>query len=148
MDMMFKQASSFDSDMSAWDVAQVADMDSMCNAATSFQQDLCARADTFKYDDCPRDIFAVSGCKYSVDPQSAKQGRFCASTCQAVTVVWSTVSCPCSVGDFVFLPMLLNDLLYFPFHRNSWMRVKQQTPLSLRMPVKLSLLPLVPALLE
>ena len=111
MSLMFSSATSFDSDMSTWDIAQVVYMDSMFSGASSFRQDLCAWVDAFKYSESPRGIFTASSCKYPVDPHPDHRGPFCGSTYQAATVVWSTVSCPCSIGDFMVLQMLLNDLL-------------------------------------
>merc|ERR1712238_602391 len=92
--MGFFNATSFNSDISAWDIARVANMDSMFEAAHSFQQDLCLWSDKFNYAQAygnPREIFTSSGCKYSANPQLDKPGPFCASTCQAATVVWSTL---------------------------------------------------------
>ena len=115
MDRMFFQSTSFNSDISAWDMTQVALIDSMFVGATSFQQDLCAWADTFNYANRHGDIFVGSGCKYLVDPYPDHRGPFCASTCQAAaTVVWSTVSCPCSIGDFSILRVCCS-LIYFYF---------------------------------
>ena len=53
----------------------------MFNGAASFNQDLCAWGDAFRYDRA-ENIFAKSGCKNTSTPQEDQKGPFCASTCE------------------------------------------------------------------
>ena len=81
MNRMFQYATSFNGDLSLWDVSQVQDMSWMFYGAWSFNQDLCAWADkNFPYAKAST-IFAWSGCTYQSPPQIEQGGPFCASTC-------------------------------------------------------------------
>ena len=72
--------SGFNQDISDWDVSSVTDMTRMLYGATSFNQDLCAWGDKFPYDPAG-DIFEGSGCTFQDTPQESQQGPFCASEC-------------------------------------------------------------------
>jgi surface protein len=81
MQGMFNGASSFNVDVSLWDISQVQDMSYMFYDASLFNNNLCAWADkTFPYTKAT-DIFTNSGCTYQSTPQIDQGGPFCASTC-------------------------------------------------------------------
>ena len=77
---MFEEATSFNIDISKWDISSVATTGFMLNRATSFNQDLCAWGDKFPYNNSDL-IFDLSGCNFTDTPQESQQGPFCASEC-------------------------------------------------------------------
>ena len=78
---MFNGASSFNGDLSSWDISNVINMNYMFWGATSFNQDLCAWGDKFPYDNADG-IFANSGCTNTSTPEEDQKGPFCASECE------------------------------------------------------------------
>ena len=78
---MFYHATSFNGDLSSWNIGGVKDMYQMFDGATSFNQDLCAWGDKFPYDRA-YEIFANSGCNNTSTPQVDQKGPFCASECE------------------------------------------------------------------
>ena len=89
MERMFAQASSFNSDVSSWNIGSVTNLNDMFEGATSFNQNLCAWGETFPYDpeysgfeyNVVNDMFSDSGCAYQDAPQEDTKGPFCASDC-------------------------------------------------------------------
>jgi surface protein len=77
---MFFQASSFNQDLSNWDVSRVEDMSDMFSEAASFHQNLCAWGGNFPFDNAT-DIFQNSGCMFQDTPIAEQKGPFCASEC-------------------------------------------------------------------
>jgi surface protein len=80
---MFDMASSFNSDISNWNVSSVTDMASMFYNASSFNQNLCpwgAKLPTaFTYAGGSPDMFRFSGCHNTSDP-AGPTGPWCAVT--------------------------------------------------------------------
>ena len=66
MEGMFWGASSFNSDISNWNVGRVTDMDSMFYGASSFNQNLCPWGpklpSSFNFVSQTADMFSYSGC--------------------------------------------------------------------------------------
>ena len=83
MDSMFREATSFNQDLSSWNIGSVTDMWDMFDDATSFNQNLCAWGDKFPYDSAD-DIFFKSGCTFHDTPREDTKGPFCASDCGVV----------------------------------------------------------------
>ncbi|KAL7535273.1 hypothetical protein ACHAXR_006385 [Thalassiosira sp. AJA248-18] len=86
MEYMFYGATSFNDDLSTWDVSSVNYMSGMFYRAASFHQDLCAWADKFPYNST-FSIFSNSGCTFQDTPQLDQQGPFCASDCKGLLAV-------------------------------------------------------------
>jgi surface protein len=80
MSAMFREASSFNQDLMAWNTPAVTNMCDMFNGATSFNQNLCSWQDNFSYNSACN-IFQNSGCTYTSTPSSVTKGPFCASDC-------------------------------------------------------------------
>ncbi|KAL7525028.1 hypothetical protein ACHAXR_000831 [Thalassiosira sp. AJA248-18] len=80
MQSMFSGASSFNSDISLWDVSSVEYMPNMFSNAISFDQDLCAWSEDFPYGSA-FSIFGGSNCTFQETPQLNGSGPFCASSC-------------------------------------------------------------------
>ena len=78
---MFEDATSFNGDVSNFDLSSVTNMRLMFEGATSFNQDLCAWRDSFPYTKADN-IFVNSGCTYQATPNATRKGPFCASDCQ------------------------------------------------------------------
>jgi len=82
---MFSGASSFNSDISKWDVSSVKDMYSMFFVASSFNQNLCPwglkLSTTFNYDNAMYS-FISSGCPNKNSP-TGLTGPWCAASCLA-----------------------------------------------------------------
>ena len=78
---MFRDATSFNGDISALDISSVTDIWYMFYGASSFNQDLCAWRDAFPYDNAVG-IFQNSGCTFTSAPQVNQKGPFCASECK------------------------------------------------------------------
>ena len=89
MERMFDGATSFNSDVSSWDIGSVTNLNDMFQGATSFNQNLCAWGETFPYNpeysgfeyNVVNDMFLDSGCTYQDTPQEDTKGPFCASDC-------------------------------------------------------------------
>ena len=77
MERMFNVATSFNSDVSSWDIGSVTNLNDMFQGATSFNQNLCAWGETFPYNpeysgfeyNVVNDMFLDSGCTYQDTPQ-------------------------------------------------------------------------------
>ena len=55
----------------------------MFNGANSFNQDLCAWGDSFRYGyDSTYSMFQGTDCTFQEAPSAEKKGPFCASSCQ------------------------------------------------------------------
>jgi len=80
MDSMFREATSFNQDLSSWNIGSVTDMWDMFDDATAFNQNLCAWGDKFPYGSAD-DIFLKSGCTFQDTPREDTKGPFCASDC-------------------------------------------------------------------
>ena len=78
MNGMFLGAASFNDNLSNWDVSSVNDMTSMFEEAADFNQDLCNWGDKFPYDSASN-IFDESGCTTTAEPLPSARGPFCAS---------------------------------------------------------------------
>jgi len=82
--LAFNNANSFNKDVSTWSISSATNMELMFYNATSFNQNLCLWADDFPYDgvngDKSRRIFQDSGCTNQGDPVRANRGPFCATT--------------------------------------------------------------------
>ena len=87
MQQTFFEATSFNGDISSWDISNVTDSSYMFYSATSFNQDLCAWDDKFPYGYNAENIFADSGCTNTSTPQEDQKGPFCASDCAVSTFV-------------------------------------------------------------
>lgn len=84
MEEMFYGASSFNQDISGWNLSTVSKAGSMFKGAESFNQNLCSWADNFPYRKA-HNIFAGSGCSYDDTPKLDHHGPFCASKCDTTT---------------------------------------------------------------
>ena len=93
---MFMGATSFNSDISGWDTSNALYMDNMFKGATSFNQDLCAWGNKFPFDNADS-IFLDSGCTYQDDPQEDQKGPFCATECNGDTPITGLRSAPGAV---------------------------------------------------
>jgi len=82
MQYMFDGATSFNQDVSSFDISRVTKMYGMFYNATSFNKDLCSWQDSFPYTANTADIFANSNCTYQDEPNETQKGPFCASDCQ------------------------------------------------------------------
>ena len=82
MNTMFYR-SSFNQDISAWDISKVESMYTMFFEASDFNQNLCAWSSIFPYEKVANSfIFDSSGCRYQDDPVLTNGGPFCKSVCQ------------------------------------------------------------------
>ena len=113
MERMFDGATSFNSDVSSWDIGSVTNLNDMFQGATSFNQNLCAWGETFPYNpeysgfeyNVVNDMFLDSGCTYQDTPQEDTKGPFCASDCSASAA--ETVSAENeTLSSFYFLRMI------------------------------------------
>ena len=77
---MFNGASSFNSDISSWEINNETVMTSMFLKAAAFNQDLCAWGKDFPYKKADS-IFLQSGCSYPGAPKESERGPFCGSKC-------------------------------------------------------------------
>ena len=84
MEEMFYGASSFNQDISDWNLSSVSKAGSMFKGAESFNQNLCSWADNFPYRKA-HNIFAGSGCSYDDTPKFDHHGPFCESNCDTTT---------------------------------------------------------------
>ena len=102
-DMTYKffYALKFNGDISSWNVAKATEMVQMFDNAKVFNQDLCEWTDKFDAWSKTANMFKGTNCTFPADPAKDKNGPFCAATCQTATVVWSTVSCCCSVNHCI-----------------------------------------------
>ena len=80
MSELFKDLSTFNEDISGWEVGQVTNMSFMFYGTSSFNQNLCAWKDQFPYNNATV-IFLDSSCTFQGNPQIEKQGPFCAFDC-------------------------------------------------------------------
>lgn len=81
--LAFNNANSFNKDVSTWSISSATNMELMFYNATSFNQNLCLWADDFPYGvngDKSRRIFQDSGCTNQGDPVRVSRGPFCATT--------------------------------------------------------------------
>ena len=113
MNFMFYEASSFDQDISKWNVSPETSMESMFYNASSFNQDLSSWASRVPYGLRVQDMFANSNCTCKTTPQRDLEGPFCASTCYEDEI------CPpeptaAAVSDFISRGLLsLTVFMYF-----------------------------------
>jgi surface protein len=72
-------AESFNSDLSTWNVAHVANMTGMFYGATSFNQSLCSRKEDTAADLSVKNMFQSTGCIQTNDPTAnrAADTSFC-----------------------------------------------------------------------
>ena len=80
----FFGASSYNRDLSNWDVGNVQDFQIMFKDASSFNQDLCEWSTVFNYDafeQSTEDMFRNSNCTFQESPVEVDGGPFCASNC-------------------------------------------------------------------
>lgn len=80
MCFIFSGASSFNSDVSNWNISNVWSTEGMFYNAASFNQNLCAWREHFRYNRAGN-IFQHSNCNFKDRPQSYQKGPFCASSC-------------------------------------------------------------------
>lgn len=76
----FFGASSYNRDLSNWDVGNVQDFEIMFKDASSFNQDLCEWSTVFNYIEA-EGIFAGSNCTFQESLVEVDGGPFCASNC-------------------------------------------------------------------
>ena len=76
----FFGASSYNRDLSNWDVGNVQDFEFMFTDASSFNQDLCEWSTIFNYTKTT-DMFLGSNCAFQESPVEVDGGPFCASNC-------------------------------------------------------------------
>ena len=83
MSNMFEGASSFNEDLSLWNITSVTSMFDMFWGATSFNQNLCAWRDMNSPYSSSGLIFRSSGCTFTDNPNQANAygGSFCADDC-------------------------------------------------------------------
>jgi surface protein len=87
MRSMFQGASSFNSNISSWDISSVTNMRYMFYGASSFNQNLCPWGpklpNTFIYGNAAYRMFEGSGCA-NKNPPTGRTGPWCAvTTCNA-----------------------------------------------------------------
>lgn len=107
---MFKDAQSFDQDISNWKLDGIVRMTSMLDGAKSFKQNLCAwgkqpAVQLALSNGNAKDMFRDSGCNLQITPQNDR-GPFCASCNNngvRVMKIVSPSSCSCC---FLFLLIL------------------------------------------
>lgn len=75
---MFQGATSFNGNLSLWNVSSVTVMQNMFYGATSFNQNLCARSENFQAKTL--NMFRNSGCTFQEDPTREEGGPFCESS--------------------------------------------------------------------
>ena len=76
----FFGASSYNRDLSNWNVVNVQDFEIMFTDASSFNQDLCEWSTIFNYTKT-EDMFLGSDCTFQESPVEVDGGPFCASDC-------------------------------------------------------------------
>ena len=118
---MFSNATSFNVDLSSWNMSSVCHPNNMFLGAKAFNQNLCSWHDilgaAFDSDTCenepPFNMFQDSGCTYQGDPEPNQTGPYCASECSPLSTVsgldvdiHQTYS-NCAILIFILFPILL-----------------------------------------
>ena len=72
-------ASSFDVDVSGWDIAKVTAFDGAFNSCTAFNYNLCSFGNTIDITATVTGMFGTSGCDETIDPDfgASPIGPFC-----------------------------------------------------------------------